>query len=547
MKNKKNKKLGMKWFAFYTKVRPWLACLAAVTLVSDFVQYKEVYMNYWWLMAYFFVSIAQVILCVMVFAKASGDHKKLIRFIKGVLVYETFSTPLILAVREYVESGFAFGNALLEFAVTYAFSFLVWYRLNIKYFEKRYAVLTEANIDTATENYHLQDAENLIEPITEPNEITFCQSCGEKFVEKARFCKKCGTKIDREKEETAHVDVQSPMKMPSIQAQEKPKLSKTKNQKNKKLGMYFAIIPIVLVITALVVAFVLIPAWKYNHAMSLLEKGEFELAYSAFEKLNGYSNSEELLLECRYAQAVKYRYAGDYEVANGIFRELGNYRDSKLLIHEHDYSVVSREEATCTTAGSETLECSGCKDSYIKYLKASHQYVETKATEATCTSAGSRQFECSLCHNTYSKAIAQKSHQYSSATCTQPKMCMSCGKTEGTALGHLGDGTKCAICGTVTFETLSYSGVGSNVIDCTLPNGKFKITATMSSGEGSIDVKVHYTDEYGDTYKMLSIFDAGNSEVEYINGATPCTVVVNASDGYFGNSGWKVTIEAVES
>ena len=94
---------------------------------------------------------------------------------------------------------------------------------------------------------------------------------------------------------------------------------------------------------------------------------------------------------------------------------------------------------------------------------------------------------------------------------------------------------------------LTYSGNGSDVMDYSVPKGRFKITVTMTSGNGSIDVKVHYSDSYGDSFKMFNIFDAGNSEVAYLNGSTSGTIVVNASDSYWGNSGWKITIEAVEN
>ncbi len=44
---KMNRQLGTKWFTFYTKVRPWLACLTAITVIADFMQYQEIYTSYW--------------------------------------------------------------------------------------------------------------------------------------------------------------------------------------------------------------------------------------------------------------------------------------------------------------------------------------------------------------------------------------------------------------------------------------------------------------------------------------------------------------------
>lgn len=316
---------------------------------------------------------------------------------------------------------------------------------------------------------------------------------------------------------------------------------------NKKFVVIFLSTLAALILIVLLLVFLIIPSVKYSNAKSLLENGNYESAYFEFEKLDGYSDSEDMMLECRYLQAIKYRNAGDYEVANKIFESLGNYRDSKILIHNHDYRVVSRTESTCTTAGSETLECSGCKQSQTNYLEAAHKYVNVKTIQATCESEGSKTFECSVCHDTYSATLAAREHDYYSATCTKPKTCAICGHAEGEALGHITGNIKCSRCGEIAFETLTYSGVGSKVIDYSLPNGKFKVVVTMTSGNGSVDVKMHYTESYRDTYEWFFITDKGNSEMEYVNGPISGTIVVNASDSYLGNSGWKIEITAVSN
>ena len=330
-------------------------------------------------------------------------------------------------------------------------------------------------------------------------------------------------------------------------APNKTKSHKTKKTINKKLIVLLIVTPLTIAIILLLIIFFLVPEMKYNHAKKLLEEGNYELAYTAFLELDDFSDSEDMLRECRYIQAIKYRDIGDYELANKIFESLGNYRDSQIMIHKHDYRIVTHTSPTCTEAGSEVLECLGCKDSYTNYLKASHNYIVTETIDSSCTAAGNTSFECTICHDTYSEAIVIKSHNYSSATCTTPKTCRICGKTDGSALGHSTSGVKCSRCGDITFDTLTYSGNGSDVMDYSVPKGRFKITVTMTSGNGSIDVKVHYSDSYGDSFKMFNIFDAGNSEVAYLNGSTSGTIVVNASDSYWGNSGWKITIEAVEN
>ena len=390
--------------------------------------------------------------------------------------------------------------------------------------------------------------------------------------------------------------------------QKEPKVHKPKKPVNKKLVVCLTVIPTALVLIALLVVFVLIPGLKYNHAKSLLANGNYELAYSEFEKLDGYADSENMLLECRYVQAIKYRDAGDYELANKIFESLGNYRDSKILIHKHDYKVSDTVAATCVVASSETFKCTGCGDSYTKtYNKAEHkynlvstvaatcsatgsesykcsvcddsyiktldkldhsysvssstdatcnatgsktykcagcdhtysetiaklthkyevvasqdptcqkegyvthkcslcsdEYTETKGmvshdtilastTDSTCTAVGAKNYKCKNCSYTYSEEIAKKSHNYSAATCTTPKTCGMCGKTDGQKLGH-SNTLICTRCGESTFETVKYTGKGNQYYrNISFPAGQYDVILTLgdSSTYNSLSVMMH--------------------------------------------------------
>ena len=394
-----------------------------------------------------------------------------------------------------------------------------------------------------------------------------CNKCNQIIPDGSGFCHLCGNKISEE----------------SVYAESTKKEKKPTSKKTKKAIILTLVSVLSLAIIAMLIFCVVVPLVKYNHAQELLENGKYDLAYTAFADLGDYSDSQDKLIETRYLQAVDYRKAGEYDVANSIFESLGDYRDSKALIHIHDYTVTDSVAPTCTSKGSETIVCSACGESKVKVIDAkahnyvlskqikptciatgedtyacsecgasykntvavvSHNYVLAKQTNATCLSAGEKRYSCSMCGDSYTEKIAQTSHNWTNATCTAPKTCTSCGKTEGNALGHSG-GAVCTRCGTKTFTTLTYSGVGSKVIDYSIPKGKFRITATKSSGQGSVDVKVHYTGSYGDTYEWFYITNAGESEVENINGPTSGTIVVNASSDYFGNSSWIVTIEAV--
>ncbi len=393
--------------------------------------------------------------------------------------------------------------------------------------------------------------------------------------------------------------------------QKEPKARKPKKPVNKKLVVCLTVIPIAVIILALLAAFVLVPGLKYNHAKSLLENGNYELAYSEFLALDGYSDSENMLLECRYVQAIKYRDAGDYELANKIFESLGNYRDSKILIHKHEYKVSSTVAATCTSAGSETYKCVNCEETYMKSIdklahtysvvtstdatcnatgsktykcagcdhtysetvtklthnytvvstqaptcqkegytthkcslcsdeytetkgKVSHDTVLSSTTYSTCTAVGAKNYKCKNCSYTYSEEIAKKSHNYSAATCTSPRTCNMCRKTEGTALGH-SDTLMCTRCGITTFETVTYTGKGNQYYrGIAFPAGKYNVIITLgdSSGYDSLSLWIHdgTTDDYIggvgqnkteiETYIVQTAFNNGYISVEAPSDAT---------------------------
>lgn len=360
-----------------------------------------------------------------------------------------------------------------------------------------------------------------------------CSKCKCELPDDSDFCHICGNKISTEAAPTIPAT--------NITDKKEIKAKTPMSKKSKKTIVVTSASFVALAVIVILVFTVIIPSNKYNHAQELLELGKYDLAYTAFSELGNYSDAEDKLLETRYLQAVDYRKNEDYDVANKIFEVLGDYRDSKSLIHNHDYKVSASTPKTCTTDGSETHTCATCGHSYVTTIKAEHTYTLVKNTPSTCSSTGEKKYTCSACNHSYTDTIAIKSHSFKSATCTTPKTCSDCGKTEGSALGHSGS-IICSRCGEKTFEKLSYTGTGSKVIDYTLPSGKFRVTVTATSGEAIVSAKIYH----GNTYEYLSIYDAGNSEIETITGpVSGGTIVVNADDDYFGKSSWKITIEAI--
>lgn len=325
------------------------------------------------------------------------------------------------------------------------------------------------------------------------------------------------------------------------------------------------------------------PGVRYLRARQWLENGDYDQAYAAFLQLGSFGDSKIMCKEAQYRKARALVDAKSFDQANIILESLGTYKDSKSLIHVHSYLLTIETEATCTTNGSTRKTCS-CGESHLVLVSAlghtstvvsttpgscttpsqrvlqcarcgletteivapaGHRYVENIAKEATCSTTGTKKFTCSDCGDTYSETMPKVSHNYKPATCTAPKTCTYCGKTDGAALGHTDSETKCARCGVSLFKTLTYSGTGSKVIkNISLPKGKFFLSGRATSTNGGYGSFHVYLDYYT-AYWVESL----SSSKQYIEKSVPFSgplssaiLEIDAAD----NVRWTISIELAE-
>lgn len=112
------------------------------------------------------------------------------------------------------------------------------------------------------------------------------------------------------------------------------------------------------------------------------------------------------------------------------------------VYHAHKYESKITVNATCEQEGEKVETCSVCGDEKVTVIpKTAHSY---KA--ATCTAPKT----CTVCGKTEGNTAA---HKFSNATCTTPKKCSVCGKIEGGTIAHkygkatCYDAAKCTVCG----------------------------------------------------------------------------------------------------
>lgn len=281
-------------------------------------------------------------------------------------------------------------------------------------------------------------------------------------------------------------------------------------KRNKKIMSVMGILLLAVVTTSIVYFGFIMPKNNYEKAEKLFEQANYSAAYDLYEKIGNYKDATDKAKECLYIQATALRKEQKWDEANTLFEKIAGYKDSNDLIHLHTYEEIASQEATCEAAGYKEFRCSGCG--------------QTSRSDYD--------------------AIG---HSYSDASCTTPKTCKTCGKTSGDALGHITGSTKCSRCGTMVFETISYSGNGSTVkSNINLPNGKFKITCTMTSGNSNMTMYFNYGSSWEDL--VFNDYVAGTTEVTVISGPVSSgTLVINANNQWNGSKmGWKVTIEAID-
>ena len=102
---------------------------------------------------------------------------------------------------------------------------------------------------------------------------------------------------------------------------------KRRKKRKKQYAIGSAIIGACLIF-AIVLFTVIIPNNRYNKAVTLINEGNSDEAYSIFQELGNYKDSAEKAKNIRYNDAVALMDAENSDEAYSIFQELGNYKDS---------------------------------------------------------------------------------------------------------------------------------------------------------------------------------------------------------------------------
>ena len=109
---------------------------------------------------------------------------------------------------------------------------------------------------------------------------------------------------------------------------------KAKAKKKKKIAIFITSAVAVCTALALLCVYVIIPAIKYNIAITAVENKNYDEAIAIFEELGDYSDSVDKIPETKYKKADQCESNQNYGMAVQIFTELDDYSDSKNRIFD---------------------------------------------------------------------------------------------------------------------------------------------------------------------------------------------------------------------
>lgn len=131
------KELGMKWFIFFTKIRPWLTIIFWIPLTLQIIENPSIYLKNPISAIICIGTYIQGILGILLTVYSNNKNEQLYRLLHGILIYEVSFSSFQFAVQNSTENLL---ETLILFFLCLLVYFLVWYKPNIIYFKKRLSI-----------------------------------------------------------------------------------------------------------------------------------------------------------------------------------------------------------------------------------------------------------------------------------------------------------------------------------------------------------------------------------------------------------------------
>lgn len=155
-----------------------------------------------------------------------------------------------------------------------------------------------------------------------------------------------------------------------LEQKRQAEIARKEAKRRAKRNKMVAVLTVCAVIALYVVINTVIPNYKYNHAIALMDAGEYTEALSILQALDvyGYKDSIKKIKECKYNNAIALMDAGKYTEAISAFEALHGYKDSFNHIQECKYNdaIALMDAGKYTEALSILRALDGYKDSTEK-------------------------------------------------------------------------------------------------------------------------------------------------------------------------------------
>ena len=113
-----------------------------------------------------------------------------------------------------------------------------------------------------------------------------------------------------------------------LENERREEIDRQKAAREKKIALILAAIVCAVVAFMVLVATVIMPYVEYSNAVSLMENGKYEEAVEAFEAMDGYKDSADQMIECKYRMALSLMDDGNVVEAYETLMALNGHKDS---------------------------------------------------------------------------------------------------------------------------------------------------------------------------------------------------------------------------
>lgn len=169
----------------------------------------------------------------------------------------------------------------------------------------------------------------------------FLCTCGTANLSTTGSCYNCHHKYEVLKSKMEHEYLYDQIEKREAERKALEEVNRQKKEKARKTVKRATLIVTIAIVMFILTRQVIIPAIEnevaYRKATTLLQEGSYDQAVDAFEALDNYRDSSEMVLESKYQKAEAFAENQQHKEAIELWSQLGDYADSQQRIDSVNY------------------------------------------------------------------------------------------------------------------------------------------------------------------------------------------------------------------